>query len=71
MLRLFRKSHATYSKVFDTLGLGVAMYDAVTSVGDLRPLSNCQFSLGGERLVTSGWSGIVRIWSFPLRCGGR
>lgn len=36
-----------------------------SEVGDERPISSCQFSSDGELLITSSWSGNVKIWSIP------
>ncbi|XP_063390832.1 U4/U6 small nuclear ribonucleoprotein Prp4 isoform X1 [Cydia fagiglandana] len=41
----------------------VAIY--CSQVGDTRPISFCRFSSDSQMLITSSWSGLVKVWSVP------
>lgn len=36
-----------------------------SQVGDVRPISSCQFSPDTSLIATSSWSGLCKIWSVP------
>lgn len=36
-----------------------------SQIGDIRPLSYCQFSPNGKLLATASWSGLCKLWSLP------
>ena len=41
-------------------------YSVVTStVADQRPISSCAFSPSAQRLATSSWSGLCKVWAVP------
>lgn len=36
-----------------------------SQIGDIRPISSCQFSPNGEMLATASWSGLCKLWTIP------
>ncbi|CAG9462287.1 unnamed protein product [Pedinophyceae sp. YPF-701] len=41
------------------------MSNELSEMADDRPVSSCQCSSGGARLVTGSWNGTMRVWSMP------
>eukprot|EP00898_Chlorokybus_atmophyticus_P003963 jgi/Chlat1/4568/Chrsp29S00341 len=39
--------------------------NGASEIGDDRPLAACTLSPDGSTLVTSGWSGLTKLWSVP------
>ncbi|CAH0730682.1 unnamed protein product, partial [Brenthis ino] len=42
-----------------------AMSIYCSQIGDTRPVSFCRFSSDSQMLITSSWSGLVKVWSVP------
>ncbi|XP_039762412.1 U4/U6 small nuclear ribonucleoprotein Prp4 [Pararge aegeria] len=42
-----------------------AMAIYCSQIGDTRPISFCRFSSDSQMLITSSWSGLVKVWSVP------
>ncbi|XP_053611900.1 U4/U6 small nuclear ribonucleoprotein Prp4 [Plodia interpunctella] len=42
-----------------------AMSIYCSQIGDTRPISFCRFSSDSKMLITSSWSGLVKVWSVP------
>ncbi|CAG4958401.1 unnamed protein product [Colias eurytheme] len=42
-----------------------AMSIYCSQIGDTRPISFCRFSSDSQMLITSSWSGLVKVWSVP------
>ncbi|CAG9826850.1 unnamed protein product [Diabrotica balteata] len=42
-----------------------AMSIYCSQVGDVRPISYCQFSPDSKLLATASWSGLCKVWSVP------
>jgi len=36
-----------------------------SQIGDIRPISSCQFSPNGQMLATASWSGLCKLWTIP------
>lgn len=36
--------------------------EASSQVGDLRPLSQCQFSADGSMIAVTSWTGLLKVW---------
>ncbi|XP_047518708.1 U4/U6 small nuclear ribonucleoprotein Prp4 [Pieris napi] len=42
-----------------------AMTIYCSQIGDARPISFCRFSNDSQMLITSSWSGLIKVWSVP------
>ncbi|XP_013174307.1 PREDICTED: U4/U6 small nuclear ribonucleoprotein Prp4 [Papilio xuthus] len=42
-----------------------AMSIYCSQIGDSRPISFCRFSDDSQMLITSSWSGLIKVWSVP------
>ncbi|XP_050676491.1 U4/U6 small nuclear ribonucleoprotein Prp4 [Leptidea sinapis] len=42
-----------------------AMSIYCSQIGDTRPISYCRFSSDSQMLITSSWSGLIKVWSVP------
>ncbi|XP_072941312.1 uncharacterized protein U4-U6-60K [Epargyreus clarus] len=42
-----------------------AMSIYCSQIGDTRPISFCRFSSDSQMLITSSWSGLIKVWSVP------
>eukprot|EP01128_Nolandella_sp_AFSM9_P004549 TRINITY_DN2054_c0_g1_i1.p1 TRINITY_DN2054_c0_g1~~TRINITY_DN2054_c0_g1_i1.p1 ORF type:complete len:567 (+),score=124.63 TRINITY_DN2054_c0_g1_i1:97-1701(+) len=51
-------------KKWDDMQSRLSKFTEISStVGDLRPLSQCEFSPDGTMLATSSWTGAVKVWN--------
>lgn len=53
------------AKIQDLFKRVRAVSNECSQIGDIRPLSFCQFSPDSKILAVSSWSGLCKLWSIP------